>query len=50
MMNVGDVSMFENEHVKRNMLVYKDQKVVLKEFCETNLFYRVLMYTEGLLE
>ena len=44
-MKVGDVSMFANESVKKNMLVYKDEKV-LKEFCETNLFYRALMYTE----
>ena len=44
-MKVGDVSMFENEHVKKNMMAHKDQKA-LKEFCEMNLFYRVLMYTE----
>ena len=44
-MKVGNVSMFENEDVKRNMLAYKDQKV-LKEFCETNLLYHILMYTE----
>ena len=43
-MKVGDVSMFENEHVKKNiMVVYKDQNV-LKELCEKNLFYHILIY------
>ena len=42
---VGDVSMFENEKVKKNLLVYRNQ-IVFRQFQETNMYYRILMYTE----
>ena len=46
-MKVGDVSMFENEHCKKQLLAYTEQKK-LKQFQEENLYYRVLMYREVL--